>query len=231
MHLLVVDDEPAILQLIEMLVQFSGEHTVTTAECAVDALDVLTQPDAEPVDCFLVDIQMPGTDGIELCKILRSRHDHKKTPILMLTAMSEKSYIDQAFSAGATDYITKPFEIDDLLGCPWCCFNNLSRRRCDRDKCYTAPLFVRTPRRRPLGVCSTEVRVSWITITETMRASATSRQPMSILAGPKPFSGDGKREEKTMEKRRLLHRSTAAYIENRPSQILRYRQAAVFQII
>jgi CheY-like chemotaxis protein len=116
MHLLAVDDEPAILQLIELLVQFNGEHTVTAAECAVDALDVLAQPDAEPIDCFLVDIQMPGTDGIELCKILRSRHDHKKTPVLMLTAMSDKSYIDRAFSAGATDYITKPIDIDDLLG-------------------------------------------------------------------------------------------------------------------
>lgn len=116
MHLLAVDDEPAILQLIELLVQFSGEHTISTAECAVDALDLLAQPDAEPVDCFLVDIQMPGTDGIELCKILRSRHDHKNTPVLMLTAMSDKSYIDRAFSAGATDYITKPFEIDDVRG-------------------------------------------------------------------------------------------------------------------
>jgi len=115
-HLLVVDDEPAILELVEHLVRFIGEHTVSTASCAVDALDVLAQPDAEPIDCFLLDIQMPGTDGIELCKILRDRPDHKQTPILMLTAMSEKAYIDQAFSAGATDYITKPFEIDDLRG-------------------------------------------------------------------------------------------------------------------
>lgn len=57
---------------------------------------------------------MPGTDGIELCKILRDRHDYKKTPILMLTALSDKTHIDRAFSAGATDYITKPIEINDL---------------------------------------------------------------------------------------------------------------------
>ena len=54
MHLLVVDDEPAILELIEQLVRFIGGHTVSTASCAVDALDVLVQPDAGPIDCFLL---------------------------------------------------------------------------------------------------------------------------------------------------------------------------------
>ena len=116
MHIVAVDDEPAILDLLEQLVQLDGDHTITTASCVVDALDVLAQPDTGTIDCFLIDIQMPGTDGIELCKILRDRHDHKQTPILMLTAMSDKSYIDRAFSAGATDYITKPFDIEDLRG-------------------------------------------------------------------------------------------------------------------
>jgi CheY-like chemotaxis protein len=59
---------------------------------------------------------MPGTDGIELCQILRDRPDHRQTPILMLTAMTDKSHIDRAFLAGASDYITKPFDIGDLRG-------------------------------------------------------------------------------------------------------------------
>ncbi len=114
MHLLAVDDEPAILELLELLVQFSGDHTITTASCVVDALDIVAQPGTAPIDCFLIDIQMPGTDGIELCRILRDRPEHRETPILMLTAMSEKTYVDRAFAAGASDYVIKPFDIDDL---------------------------------------------------------------------------------------------------------------------
>ena len=59
---------------------------------------------------------MPGTDGIEFCKILRDTEGYQRTPILMLTAMSEKDHIDSAFHAGATDYITKPFEVNGLKG-------------------------------------------------------------------------------------------------------------------
>lgn len=116
MHILAVDDDPIILELLEEFVRHIGGHSVVTAESAVDALEILSDQKARPFDCFLLDIQMPGTDGIELCRILRSRADCKTAPILMLTAMSEKSYIDRAFAAGASDYITKPFEIDDLRG-------------------------------------------------------------------------------------------------------------------
>ena len=114
MHLLAVDDDPSILELLQALIQFSTEHTVETASCAADALNLLAQTKAKAFDCFLMDIQMPGTDGIALCKILRSQPNHKQTPILMLTAMSDKSYINRAYSAGANDFITKPFDIVDL---------------------------------------------------------------------------------------------------------------------
>lgn len=116
MHLLVVDDNPSILEILETFIESLTDHTVETALSVADALDLLARPEATAFDCFLLDIQMPGTDGIELCKILRGRPDHKHTPILMLTAMSEKSYIDQAFKAGASDYITKPFDVVQLRG-------------------------------------------------------------------------------------------------------------------
>ncbi len=114
MHILVVDDDPSILELMETLIQFSTDHTAETTSCVADAIDLLARPKAKRFDCFLVDIQMPGTDGIELCKILRNRSESKRSLIMMLTAMSEKSYLDQAFMAGADDYITKPFNIGDL---------------------------------------------------------------------------------------------------------------------
>lgn len=114
MHLLAVDDEPAILDLLELLITQDGRHTLSKAPCVVDALGVVADPDGQPIDCFLVDIQMPGTNGIDLCYILRDRPDHQLTPIVMLTAMSDKASLDQAFAAGASDFIPKPFDIDEL---------------------------------------------------------------------------------------------------------------------
>jgi PleD family two-component response regulator len=57
---------------------------------------------------------MPGMDGIELCRRARAIPAYSKTPIIMLTAMAEKDYIDRAFRAGATDYANKPFDLIEL---------------------------------------------------------------------------------------------------------------------
>lgn len=116
MHLLVVDDDPNILEILETFIHSVTDHTVMTASSVENALKLLEQPEATPIDCFLLDIQMPEKSGIDLCRILRDMPDHKYTPILMLTAMSDKTYIDQAFFAGASDYITKPFDIVQLRG-------------------------------------------------------------------------------------------------------------------
>ncbi len=116
MHILAVDDEPSIIELLEAFVNATGDNTIETALCATDALDLVARSVAKPFDCFLLDIQMPGTDGIALCEILRDRPEYQETPILMLTAMSGKSYIDRAFAAGANDYITKPLEFDNFRG-------------------------------------------------------------------------------------------------------------------
>jgi hypothetical protein len=67
-----------------------------------------------PFDCFLLDIQMPEIDGIELTRQLRQIEEYRNTPILMITAMSDRSYIDKAFSTGASDYITKPFDVLEI---------------------------------------------------------------------------------------------------------------------
>lgn len=115
MYILAVDDDPIILELLVHFVGTMPDHDIVTAECVADALDILADQE-RPFDCFLLDIQMPGTDGIDFCHILRDMPCYQRTPILMLTAMADKDYIDKAFNAGATDYITKPFEINGLKG-------------------------------------------------------------------------------------------------------------------
>lgn len=114
MKILAVDDDPIILELLSHFMSAVGQHELTTAESALEAIDLLAQPDPPVFDCFLLDIQMPGMDGIELARHIRRKAATTAAPIVMLTAMSEKRYIDNAFAAGATDYVTKPFDLTEL---------------------------------------------------------------------------------------------------------------------
>ncbi len=114
MRILAVDDDPIILELLCQFIEAVGDHNLSTAPSAIDALEFLESNPNEVFDCFLFDIQMPGMDGIDLTRKLRETSRFADTPVLMLTAMAEKRYIDNAFAAGATDYVTKPFEVAEL---------------------------------------------------------------------------------------------------------------------
>ena len=114
MRIIAIDDDPIILDLLTQFIDSMDTHELTTAESGQDAIDLLNHQVQTPFDCFLVDIQMPEMDGVELTKYIRSVQKYADTPIVMLTAMSEKRYIDAAFAAGATDYVTKPFELVEL---------------------------------------------------------------------------------------------------------------------
>ena len=114
MKILAVDDDPIILELLEQFILAIGAHNLTTAGSAQDAIALLDTPQGADFDCFLLDIQMPGMDGVSLTRQIRRIKHYATAPIVMLTAMSEKRYIDSAFSAGATDYATKPFDLTEL---------------------------------------------------------------------------------------------------------------------
>ncbi len=109
MKTLIVDDEPLFLDLMEHTLQALGYTDVFRATSAQGALDMVESAKV-PFQCFLLDIQMPEMDGIELCAALRAKSGYKHTPILMVTAMTEKRFVDWAFQAGANDYVTKPIE-------------------------------------------------------------------------------------------------------------------------
>lgn len=115
MYILAVDDDPIVLETLEHFIGSMPDHEIATASDALEAVELMNAQNRR-FDCFLLDIQMPGTNGIDLCGILRGTAGYERTPILMLTAMAEKGYIDSAFGAGATDYISKPFELNGLRG-------------------------------------------------------------------------------------------------------------------
>ncbi|MDF1853977.1 response regulator [Pseudooceanicola sp.] len=113
MRLLIVDDEPSILELLSVALKALGTYKIKTARSAKQALEMIEGKPRE-FDAFLLDIQMPEMNGIELCRAIRASDLYKSAPILMLTAMSQMSYVEKAFDAGATDYVTKPFDFENL---------------------------------------------------------------------------------------------------------------------
>ena len=109
MKVLAVDDDPMVLDLLKGSLPEAGYPDITTALSAAEAMQTI-QYSVPPFDCFLLDIQMPQISGIELCDWIRNIPLYAETPILMVTAMSDKVFINQAFTAGASDYVTKPFD-------------------------------------------------------------------------------------------------------------------------
>lgn len=103
--ILIVDDEPGIVEMLQSY--FAAEYQVLTASSGTEAL----QKAAANPDLILLDINMPGLDGLSVCRQLR---DHLNCPILFLTARIEQSDKIVGFAAGADDYIVKPFDLDEL---------------------------------------------------------------------------------------------------------------------
>jgi len=105
---LVVDDDPKIRKLIRVNLEPRG-HVVQEAENGTEAIKVFT--DKLP-DLILLDLVMPGMDGIEVCMRVRERSD---LPIIVLSARDEEELKVRALDAGADDYISKPFGYEELL--------------------------------------------------------------------------------------------------------------------
>jgi CheY-like chemotaxis protein len=110
MKILAVDDDDFALEILPILLAEAGFHNVEVCSSAQSALNLIND-ESQDFDCFFLDIEMPEMDGIELCKKIRTHKKFRETPIIMLTALSDRPHIDHAFNAGATDYITKPFDV------------------------------------------------------------------------------------------------------------------------
>ena len=108
--ILVVDDDVDVITTIKKSLTRDG-YQVTCATSSDAALQVL--PGQRP-DLVLLDIAMPGIDGIELCQQLRANPDTARLPILFLTVSEDMQSKTAAFNAGADDYLVKPFDLQEL---------------------------------------------------------------------------------------------------------------------
>lgn len=109
--ILVVDDEIGALTLIGIMLERGG-FNVLKARDAKAALAVL---DENNPDLIILDVMMPGMDGIELCQVIRAREDTSKTPVLILSARGDAESIIRGIEAGANDYLPKPILHHDLV--------------------------------------------------------------------------------------------------------------------
>jgi two-component system, OmpR family, KDP operon response regulator KdpE len=107
-NILVVDDEPQIRRVLRSTLSFRG-YTITEVPSGEEAVELV--PKMKP-DLILLDVNLPGMSGIETCREIRRSSD---APIIMLTVRSAERDKVIALDAGADDYVTKPFGIEELL--------------------------------------------------------------------------------------------------------------------
>jgi DNA-binding response OmpR family regulator len=109
-RILVVDDDPRLLHIVQMYLAIE-EFDVATA---VNGEDGLREVEANKPDLVILDIMMPGMDGIEMCRRIRTNPDTATIPVLMFSALSGDEDVERARHAGANHLITKPFNLVGL---------------------------------------------------------------------------------------------------------------------
>jgi len=132
-RILVVEDDPDTLELVLAILEGGGY----AAEPASDGASALEKAKASPPDLVLLDIMMPGMDGLTVCDRLRFDERTRDVPIIFLTAKGDADLASLASVLDAYAYIRKPFSPDDLLGEVRNCLNIFGRTGRDDDREHT----------------------------------------------------------------------------------------------
>lgn len=106
---LLAEDDRAIRHALERALTLEGYEVTAVA----DGVEALAQAHRTPPDVLLLDVMMPGIDGLQVCRVLRAEGD--RTPILMLTALVETADRIAGLDAGADDYVVKPFDVEEVF--------------------------------------------------------------------------------------------------------------------
>ncbi|GAA2265825.1 DNA-binding response regulator [Streptomyces ruber] len=107
--MLLAEDDRAIRHALERALTLEGYEVTAVA----DGVEALAQAHRTPPDVLVLDVMMPGVDGLQVCRVLRAEGD--RTPILMLTALVETADRIAGLDAGADDYVVKPFDVEEVF--------------------------------------------------------------------------------------------------------------------
>jgi len=109
-RILVVDDDPRLLHIVQMYLAIEEFDVIT----ALNGEEGLRHVEADKPDLVILDIMMPGMDGIEMCRRIRTNPETAAIPVLMFSALSGDEDVERARHAGANHLITKPFNLVGL---------------------------------------------------------------------------------------------------------------------
>ncbi|MCX6125914.1 MAG: response regulator [Proteobacteria bacterium] len=112
-HVLIVEDEIHIQRLTRLVLEKAG-YTVETSSSGEAAIKICSNPDAK-FDLILLDIMMPGIDGLQVLRTVKQIPHTSVVPVIMLTAIAQEAVVLKGIQLGAKDYIRKPFHPTDLL--------------------------------------------------------------------------------------------------------------------
>jgi len=146
--ILLVDDEEDILELLSYNLNREGFKTtgVTTGEAALKKIE------SDPPDLMILDLMLPGVDGLEITRVLKSKRKTAGIPIIMLSAKGEESDVVTGLELGADDYITKPFSPRILIARVKVMIRRDSKFTDDSDDVITIPDGTIHPGRREVNV-------------------------------------------------------------------------------
>jgi DNA-binding response OmpR family regulator len=108
---LVIDDDPVILELLRVNFEIEGFDVI----CATDGEEGLRRAQAERPDVVISDIMMPRRDGLQLLSDLKANPRTEDLPVILLSAKAQRSEVQHGLDMGADDYITKPFDPLELI--------------------------------------------------------------------------------------------------------------------
>ena len=160
---LVVEDEESILELLRYNLDKAG-FTVIPAGSGEDGLAIARQ---QRPDLILLDLMLPGIDGLEVCRLLKRSKETEIIPVVMLTARGEEADIVAGLELGADDYLTKPFSPRVLLAHIGATLRRTSAVPATRDTLAAGAIFLDRGRREatasgsPVDLTFTEFEVLW----------------------------------------------------------------------
>ncbi|MEO2065752.1 MAG: response regulator transcription factor [Desulfurobacteriaceae bacterium] len=110
-EVLLVEDDEAIGDLVKYNLEKHG----FLVDWVLDGKEALEKLSERKYDIIILDLMLPGVDGLDLCRKVRREGKNRETPIIVLTALGDEDTKVEGFSAGADDYVTKPFSVKELL--------------------------------------------------------------------------------------------------------------------